>query len=162
MSNSEYSVSEALGRLHKMSPAGYALGFHINMMSPTYVFQTYPKAWLDHYSSNGLLMVDPMVAWGFVNEGTERWSNLDDSSGVMAQAAEYGMKFGIVIAVTNGNSRSLGGLARSDREFTDDEITRIVEEVELIHDATAGTSTLSPETLAHLKKMAVMVTHPGS
>lgn len=162
MSNSENSVSEALGRLHKISPAGYALGFHIKMMAPTYVFQTYPKAWLAHYSSAGLVMVDPMVAWGFVNEGTERWSNLDDSSGVMAQAAEYGMKFGIVISLVTGNSRSLGGLARSDREFTDDEVARIVTDVGLIHDATAGTTTLSPETLAHLKKMAVMVTHPGS
>jgi LuxR family transcriptional regulator len=162
MSTSENSVSEALGRLHKISPAGYALGFHIKMMAPTYVFQTYPKAWLDHYSSAGLVMVDPMVAWGFINEGTERWSNLDDNSGVMAQAADYGMKFGIVIALATGNSRSLGGLARSDREFTDDEVAQIVAEVRSIHDATAGTSTLSPETLAHLKKMAVMVTHPGS
>ncbi|WP_242649751.1 autoinducer binding domain-containing protein [Yoonia litorea] len=131
-------------------------------MAPKFVFQTYPKAWLDHYSSNGLLMVDPMVAWGFSNEGTERWSNLDDSSGVMKLASEYGMKFGAVVAVNTNGSRSLGGLARSDRELTDEEIELIFKDMKLIHDATADTSELNEATLAHLKKMAVMVTHPGS
>jgi LuxR family transcriptional regulator len=162
MARNENSVSRALGRLHEVSPAGYALGFHIRMMTPTYVFQTYPKAWLDYYSSNGLIMVDPMVAWGFTNEGTERWSNLTDDSGVMKLAAEYGMKYGVVVAMVTGNSRSLGGLARSDRDFTQEEIDRIVTDTRLIHDATADTGSLAPETVEHLKRMAIMVTHPGS
>ncbi len=162
MTKNENTVSEALGRLHQLSPAGYALGFHIRMMTPTYVFQTYPKAWLDHYSSNGLIMVDPMVAWGFSNEGTERWSNLPDDSGVMKLAGEYGMKYGIVVAMTTDNSRSLGGLARSDRDFTQEETDQIVADTRLIHDATADEASLAPETVEHLKRMAIMVTHPGS
>lgn len=162
MSSTQFEISETLGRLHKMAPAGYALGFHVEYTTPKFVFQTYPKAWLDHYSSNGLIMMDPMVAWGFENAGTQRWSLLEDPAGVMQMAADHGMKYGVVIAVTSDDRRSIGGLSHPDREFTDEEIAQLESDVQLIHDKTADTAHLSPETVDQLKKMSIMVTHPGS
>lgn len=161
MSSAQFEISETLGKLHKLAPGGYALGFHLEYTTPKFVFQTYPKAWLDHYSRNGLIMMDPMVAWGFENIGTQRWSSLDDSAGVLEMAGNYGMKYGVVIVTASDDSRSIGGFARSDREFTDEEIAELEADVIAIHEDTADTAKLDPETVEHLKKMSIMVTHPG-
>jgi LuxR family transcriptional regulator len=162
MNATQFEISETLGRLNSLAPGGYALGFHIEFMAPKFVFQTYPKSWLDHYSSNGLIMVDPMVAWGFEHTGTQRWSGLDDSSGVMKMAADHGMKYGVVIATVSGDSRSLGGFSHTEREFTDSEIEDLQSGVVAIHNNTADTAKLDADTVEHLKKMSIMVTHPGS
>lgn len=161
MASSKFEISEILGQLHEIAPAGYALGVQMTHMAPKFVFQTYPKAWLDHYSANGLIMVDPMVAWGFENTGNERWSALDDTAGVLSSAAEFGMKFGIVVAVESDASRSIGGFAHPEREFTDDECATLLEGVQTIHDMTEDAAALPEETVEHLRRMAVMVTHPG-
>lgn len=162
MSPTQVEISEVLGELKELAPAGYALGFHIQYTTPKFMFQTYPKDWLDYYSQNGLIMSDPMVAWGFENVGSCRWSIINDPTGVMQKASEYGMKFGIVCARDNAGSRSIGGFARSDREFNDDEINAITTAFEVLHSGTTDQAQLSDETVAQLKKMSVMVTHPGS
>lgn len=162
MSDKQFEISDKLGRLNAIAPTGYALGFHIQYTTPKFMFQTYPKDWLDYYSSNGLVMSDPMVAWGFENVGAMRWSDLDDPAGVMKLAADHGMKHGVVITASSDDSRSICGFANAEREFTDEEIAMMTAEVESIHDNTADTAQLDAKTVEQLKKMSIMVTHPGS
>lgn len=162
MSATSIEISSILGALNKAAPAGYALGFHIQYTTPKFMFQTYSKEWLDHYSQNGLIMSDPMVAWGFENNGFCRWSDLVDPAGIMEKADEYGMKFGVVYSTDAGGSRSIGGFARGDREFTDAEIAALRKDVDALHAATAEKAELSPDTIAQLRNMSIMVTHPGS
>jgi LuxR family transcriptional regulator len=162
MSQTQLEISELLIKLYERAPAGYALGFHVEFTTPKFVFQTYPRAWLDYYSSNGLIMSDPMVAWGFEHEGACRWSALNDPAGVMKLAAEYGMKFGVVIATSSGDSRSICGFANANREFTDIEIKELEADVNSLHESTAEQAQLSPETIQQLKNMSILVTHPGS
>lgn len=162
MSATQLEIGETLGGLHELATAGYALGFHVGYTAPKFVFQTYPKAWLDYYSANGLIMNDPMVAWAFENVGACRWSNLEDPAGFMKLAGDYGMKFGVVIAVDQGNSRSICGFAHADREFTDEEIDTLSTGVISLHENTAEQAQLSPETVRQLKNMSILVTHPGS
>ncbi|WP_341366379.1 autoinducer binding domain-containing protein [Yoonia sp. BS5-3] len=162
MSATQVEISEVLGGLNELAPTGYALGFHIAYTTPRFMFQTYAKAWLDYYSQNGLLMNDPMVAWGFEHVGARRWSDLDDPAGVMKLAADHGMHFGVVIATDQGDSRSICGFANAAREFTDDEINKLSADVLKLHDSTAEQAQLSPETVQQLKNMSILVTHPGS
>jgi len=124
------------------------------------MFQTYPKIWLDYYSRNGLIMSDPMVAWGFENAGTARWSELDDPAGVMQKAAEFGLAHGAVIVALSDNDRSICGFAKNAAEFTDAEIAELAENVAALHALTADLSRLAPETVAQLPRMSIMVTHP--
>jgi LuxR family transcriptional regulator len=107
-------------------------------------------------------MSDPMVAWGFENIGTCRWSALDDPAGVMQKAAEFGMPYGIVCASKAGESLSICGFARADREFSDDEIAEISGKIDYLHKSTADQAHLPPETSQELKNMSILVTHPGS
>ncbi|EBA11410.1 autoinducer binding domain-containing protein [Roseobacter sp. CCS2] len=162
MASTQFEISEALGQLNKLAPTGYALGIHIEYTTPKFMFQTYPKAWLDYYSSNGLIMSDPMVAWAFQEVGARRWSDLDDPAGVMIKAAEHGMTHGVVVSVASEDSRTICGFANAEREFTDEEIAQIEDHVARIHENTADTAQLDPATIEQLKKMSIMVTHPGS
>lgn len=162
MSATQLEISEVLGELNKMAPSGYALGFHIQYTTTKFMFQTYPKDWLDYYSQNGLVMSDPIVAWCFENTGYTRWSDLDDPAGVLVKAADYGLKYGVVCAIEIGGTRSMAGFARSDREFADEEITKLTDSFKDLHNNTADQAKLSPETIQQLKKMSILVTHPDS
>lgn len=159
----ESDISKTLLDLKTSAPGGYALAFHIRFTTPTFLFQTYPKAWSDYYSQNGLVMSDPTVAWGFENLGTCRWSNLSemDIAGVMAKASEFGLKYGVTIATEVDDSRSLTSFARSDREFSDTEIAALSEQVDTLHTMTAQINALSPEVAQNLRKMAVNVGAEG-
>lgn len=162
MPPTQTEISQVLGDYNKAAPAGYALAMHIQFTTPKFLFQTYKKKWLDYYSQNGLVMSDPIVAWSFENVGIRRWSELDDPAGVFAKSAEHGMKYGLVYATDAGNSRSMAGFSRSDREFTDEEAAEMIEAFDALHAATADQAHLTNKVVDQLRKMSVMVTHPGS
>jgi len=162
MASDKFELSTVLGQFKERAPSGYAMGLHISFTTPAYFFQSYPTPWLEHYSKSGLLMQDPTVSWCFENTGSARWSDLDDPAGVLSQAAEFGMKYGIVYATRSGGSHSMSGFARPDREFTDAEIECLIARFEAMHTATIDQKALTPDTVEQLKKMSIIVTHPGS
>ena len=146
-----------------MSPAGYALALHIHFTTPTFLLQTYPKAWTDYYSQNGLVMSDPTVAWGFENTGTVLWSDLADASNpVLKASADHGLVYGVTCAVETGKSRSLCSFSRSDREFTDGESADLADHVAELHRLTDGLGAFSPIAAEKLRGMSVRLTHPGT
>lgn len=162
MPNKQPQITSILERFNGLAPNGYALGLNIAYTTPRFMFQTYPKIWLDYYSRNGLIMFDPMVAWGFENTGTARWSELDDSAGVMKKAAEFGLARGVVVVELSDDDRSICGFTKNAAEFTDAEIAELAENVAALHALTADLLRLDPETVTQLRKMSIMVTHPES
>lgn len=162
MASTQIELSKVLGEFSERAESGYAMGLHISFTTPTYFFQTYPRPWLEYYSQAGLLMNDPTVSWCFENTGSCRWSELDDPANILGQAAEYGMKYGMIYATTSGDSHSMCGFARPDREYTDEEMTDLVERFEVLHNATRDQKALSASTVEQLKKMSIIATHPGS
>lgn len=153
------AMRERLEAAGDLSPAGYAVAFHIRYSAPTFLLQTYPKTWTAYYSLHALVMADPTVAWGFANEGSCRWSDLtDDPARVMERAAEHGLKYGVVCAVDSDDSRSFGSFARADREFTDAEIATLCDGVAYMHAATRHLETLPEDALEMLGKMSVNYT----
>lgn len=168
MSATQFEISKILGQLRDMSPAGYALGFQIKYTTPKFMFQTYPKEWLDHYSQSGLLMQDPTLGWGFENTGIVRWDALKDNdpAGVIQQAATYGAKFGVTCAQESPGAtdgiRSIGSFSRGDSDFTDDDLTEIMTMFDQLHEYTAEHAQLSTETVKQLKNMSILVTHPNA
>lgn len=157
-------IRTSLARLQEMAPAGFALGFHVRFTAPAFMFQTYDKAWLEHYSKSGFIMSDPVVHWGFSNRGYCDWEDLrkDDPEGILDSAADFGLKHGISWAVGGEEGHSLGGLARSDRRFNQDEIDEMMTIISELHDVTDNLQLLSPETAAALTEMSVQYTHPAN
>ena len=151
-----------LETLTRLAPSGFAMAMHVRFTTPTYLFQTYPKAWIEHYSRNGLVMRDPTVLWGFENAGLIQWRDLvgNDPHNVIAGAAAHGMKHGFTYVMDAGESRSLTSYTRPDRDFTADEIAVICAHADAIHTDTASPQALSARTRADLHRLSITFTHP--
>lgn len=134
-----------LRRLSAISPMGYAIGLHIRFAAPILTFFSYPDAWLAHYTANAYGLRDPLIGWGLANAGVVRWSALPvpDPFGIMAEAGQFGLRFGAAISCGPIASRSIAGFARSDREFTDAEIEALRANVQELHDLTEPPAALT-------------------
>ena len=120
--------------------------------------QTYDPQWIERYTEFGHMLTDPVVAWGFSQTGSSRWSalGLPDPHDIMGQAAEFGLRYGVAVACGPLSSRTIGGFARGDREFTDAEILQIAETVQILHrDSTP------PESLTAAQRHALRLVASG-
>jgi len=126
---------EELAKLDAFAEAGYFLALHIRFTSPLMFFQTYDPAWIKEYTENGYVLRDPMTAWSFASTGATRWSNprIPDPFRIFDEARKFGLRFGATMSIGPVLSRSVCSVARSDREFTDDEIEAMSELVERLH-----------------------------
>lgn len=158
----QIEIIRSVEQLSELAPTGYAIALHVRFTTPTFLFQTYPKDWIDTYSQRGYLMADPTVLWGFSNTGRIRWADLapTDSAGMLAESAAHGMRYGFTLATDKGASQSLGSFTRGDRDFTDAEIDDIERIFLNLHDITVDLREFAPETHAGLKRMSVTYTHP--
>lgn len=149
-------IDAELSRIAALANAGYFLALRIRGTSPLMAFKTYPQAWLDRYMQNGYLLRDPITTWSMTIGGTIRWSSafLPDPFRVLSQAAEYGLNYGASIAHGPLRSLTVCSIARSDREFSDDEIETVRQIVIGLHDLTALPGSLTTEQRAVLSAMA--------
>jgi LuxR family transcriptional regulator len=153
------SLESGLSRLSKLAPQGYALGLHIRFASAHIMIQTYDPRWTEVYTQKGYMLCDPMVSWGFGNEGSVRWSGIGypDPHNIFEQAKTFGLNFGIAVSYGPTSSRSIGGFARSDREYNDREIHEIQGIVQKLHVASTP-----PESLTTAERMALRLVAKGS
>ncbi len=149
-------LQRELARLANLAPKGYALGLHIRFSSAHLMVQTYDPKWTEIYSERGYMLADPTVFWGFGNDGSVRWSEIDlpDPHGIVAQAAAHGLKYGVTAACGPTSSRTIGGFARDDREFIDAEMAEIEEIITELHEAATPPEQLNPAQRMALRLMA--------
>jgi len=145
-----------LHALTLLAPAGYFIGLHIRFTSPLMTFSTYPQGWTDHYTANAYALRDPIVAWGLSTEGTARWGelNIPDPFNIMGKAAEFGMKYGVAVAVGAVTSRTIGSVARSDREFRDEEAEEVSQLIRRLHQMTEPPDSLTKAQIEALRLIA--------
>lgn len=150
------SLQVLLEKLDQLAPMGYSVGLHIRFATPLVYKSSYPPAWVDHYNSHSYYLRDPLVFWGVGVEGTTRWSRipLPDPFGVMKKAAAHGLAFGAVSSYGPITSRSIVGIARSDREFDDDEIDRLKELTIQLHIESKPPSELTKAQIEALQCLA--------
>lgn len=145
-----------LAKLTELAPAGYALGLHIRFASAQIMVNTYDPRWIEIYTQRGYMLCDPLVSWGFGSEGVVRWSALDhpDPHKVMEQARSFGLTYGIAVSHGPTSSRSIGGFARGDREFTDAETDAIADLVRVLHRESIPPGHLSGPQIEALRLIA--------
>lgn len=150
-------IDQFLIELDTLSPKGYFIGLHIRFASPLMMFQSYNAAWIDIYTERGYALRDPMIGWGFTADGSIRWSDITvpDTFGIMAEAKEYGMKYGVAVSCGPLNSRTIAGCARDDREYTDVEIEMVTEIIHKLHQAS------EPPNLTQAQKEALRLIAAG-
>jgi LuxR family transcriptional regulator len=155
------SVAARLQDLDERSPAGCAIGLHILFTAPRYMFQSYPKRWMDEYSTSGLIMLDPTIRWGMNNVGWIHWGDLEaiDDHGVLERAMDFGIMNGVTISIMIDGSRSIASFARSDRDYETDEIADLEAVFAELHRATADVERLNDDDRSALKDLSVRLTH---
>ncbi len=155
------SIAALLLDLDRRSPAGFAIALHIQFTTPKYLFQTYAKRWMDHYSTAGLVVHDPTVHWGFSSLGHIRWSDLEafDAYGVLEKAKDFGLMNGVAAAVLNDGSRSIASFARADREYEESEMQQLEDDLARLHGQTSGPGELSESDRRALIELSVRLTH---
>lgn len=117
---------------------------------------SYPKDWVNEYTTDGLMMADPVLKWMYANIGTCRWSGIaiPDVHGVLNRASNHGLKFGVAISYIdekNPAPRSLGSFARSDREFNGDEMIALSQMLQELHSSKEPPSNLTGAELEALR-----------
>ncbi|AJE45394.1 transcriptional regulator [Celeribacter indicus] len=145
-------------QLRAASPVGYSAGLHIRFAAPLVSESTYDPKWLEHYTANAYALRDPMIAWGLSTEGHKRWSEiareLPDPFNIWRQATEFGLNYGVAVSCGPVQSRTIVGCARSDREFTDQEITKIATLVRTLHEISEPQTDLTQAQIQALRCIA--------
>lgn len=164
MSEKKRYMVRYLNDLEQLSPVGYSAGLHIRFASPLYFRSTYPKPWRDLYAAHNYALRDPLVFWGISNTGHIRWSEitLPDPFGIMDRARAHGLVYGAVAATGRITSRSIVGLARDDREFTDAELNDIGALTAGLHDVAEPPEDLTPAMVEALRLVAGGSTTPDA
>lgn len=150
------TLSSLYDELSELAPEGYAVGLHIRFASPLIYFSKYPADWVQYYNANSYYLRDPLVFWGIGTTGTARWSEipLPDPFGVLKKAAAHGMVYGAVSSVGPITSRSMAGMCRSDREFSDDELLKLADITARLHIAAKPPSELTKAQIEALQCIA--------
>ena len=145
-----------LTQLGNMAPQGYFAALHIRFTSPLMSFQTYDPKWTDHYTENGYVLRDPMIAWGFCTTGWTRWSNriIPDPFGIFKEAEKFGLTYGATISHGPIRSRTIVSVARADREFEDNEVDEAEALVIKLHCMTEPPHRLTKAQAEALKMIA--------
>lgn len=158
----DHDIASWLQLIHARATAGYALALHFGVHAPRYLFQTYPAEWTAIYADEGLMLLDPAAAWGLARTGRVTWADLAgaDHAGVLARAAEHGLRHGLSVAVLRGGSRSVAGFARGDRPFTREEEEEVEAAVTALHDATLSGARLSAGQREVLRRLSVAFSRP--
>jgi len=155
------SIAALLHEMDSRSPSGFALALHVQFTRPTFLFQTYAKRWMDRYSSAGMVVHDPLVHWGLQNSGRVRWSDLEaiDTHGVLESAKDFGLMNGSCVSFVDAGSRTIGGFARADRDFTDAEVDSLEADLRRLHRATLHMRSLSSADERALTALSIRLTH---
>lgn len=149
-------LSVLLERLDALAPMGFNVGLHIRFATPLIYKSSYPEAWVEYYNAHSYYLRDPLVFWGVGVEGTTRWSGipLPDPFGVMKKAAAHGLNFGAVSSYGPITSRSIVGVARADREFSDSELSELRELTIRLHIEAKPSSDLTKAQIDALQCVA--------
>jgi LuxR family transcriptional regulator, quorum-sensing system regulator SdiA len=139
-----------------IAPAGHYLALRVGFAFPMEERNELPEAWVLLYTRGGWALVDPVMRWVYQHRGVVRWSEigLPDPAGVLAAAAEHGLRFGAVVSCSDHDlkaQRSFGSFSRTDREFTDAELTQLAEWVMRLHIAKAPPTNLTNAELEALR-----------
>lgn len=114
-----------LEQLSVVAPAGWNLAFNYRWNGPEHMYVGYPEAWRAEYESKNYAIGDPILLWILSkDQGCIRWSEvrMPDLRGVMEKARRHQINYGAVFTRQVGATKSFLSMARSDREFTNDEL----------------------------------------
>ena len=123
------NFDKEIAALHDMAPSGFIMGFNLTYQGPEHLFNAYPEAWRDIYQERNYFFSDPIARWTIEQEGWVRWSAVKKSAldmPFMHAAQQFGLNYGVAISRKTDLKRSFLTLAHPSKEFTDEQIIKVV------------------------------------
>ena len=150
------SVDYYTTRLTALAPGGFFFALHIRFALPLMHHQTYPQGWTELYTEEAYALRDPIIAWGFSEVGTSRWSEITipDPFDILGQARTFDMKYGFAVSCGPMKSRTIASAARVDREFTDEEMLDFTRLIQQLHTLTEPPKSLTDAQIEALRCVA--------
>lgn len=138
------------------APAGFYVALRVGFAYPLAELNTFPQEWVSLYTEKGLMLHDPVMHWVYVGAGAARWSDigLPDPMGVLDQAAQAGLRYGVAICCCEGDGsgiRSFGSFARADREYSLAETAALAAKLQELHDYIVPPANLTRAELEALR-----------
>jgi len=157
-------LNQLFEKLGIIAIGGFSAGLHIGCTPPLVYVKSYPADWQKQYDDNAYMLRDPVIFWGLAVKGATRWSEirLPDPFDILGKAKKHGLNFGAVISAGPISSRSIVGISRPEREFTDTEIEAAAEIVRKLHDAAAPPSELTDAQTEALRLLSVGYRHTAA
>lgn len=149
-------IDQHTRRLSALAPGGFFFALHIRFAMPLMNHQTYPSGWTDLYTEEAYALRDPIIAWGFSQVGTRRWSEIDipDPFDILGQARAFDMNYGFAVSCGSMQSRTIASAARPDREFEDAEMAEFSKLIHHLHDITEPPKSLTDAQVQALRCIA--------
>lgn len=140
----------------EISNSGYYIALRVGFAFPLVEVNELPSAWVDHYTKLRFMLQDPVIRWIYSNTGSIRWSEIElkDPLRVLDQAQTFGLRYGVAVSCYDGNTdgqRSFAHFARSDREFSSDEIEALYAYLLKLHLEKAPPTNLTNAELEALR-----------
>lgn len=121
-----------------ISPAGFYVALRVGFSFPEVEMNQLPSNWVEFYTTNGLVVHDPVMKWVYGNTGLLRMAEiaLPDPYQIRARAEVFGLTHGAAISVmlpSDRGRRSYGLFFRADRDFADQELAVLHGLVRQLH-----------------------------
>ena len=123
----DFSFEHECAELKQLALVGYDIALHIKDTAPLHRLLDYRDSWVAHYRAQVYGLRDPVVAWALSEVGFLRWSaiTLPDPFDILGQARAHGLAYRATVSTGPLDARTIGSVARSDREFSDEELVRV-------------------------------------
>lgn len=147
-------------QLEELAPQGYYIALRVGFAFPKEELNALPKAWVERYTEERLVLVDPTIRWAYRIGGVIRWSDpaFSQHAAYFQKAAEHGLCFGASFTSADkgkGGQISVAHFVREDRDFTEEEMVLLRGHIEALHRDSAPPTNLTDaeiETLALVKE----------
>ncbi|PTE20682.1 LuxR family transcriptional regulator [Cereibacter changlensis JA139] len=131
-------LADMKGAFARVATAGFYVALRIGFYAPEDELNAYPEDWVEHYTTRGLALQDPLMRWTFTSHGARRWSEIDqpDPARVLEDYRRHKLRYGVTVCLPGRGSspkKSFGMFARSDREMLDVEIEELTHLLSALH-----------------------------
>jgi len=143
-------------KISLIATAGYYVALRVGFSYPDEEMNRLPDAWVEFYTSHGLVVHDPAMKWVYGQVGSARFSELElpDPQQVRAHAAVFGLGHGAVVSVlatADKGRRSYGLFFRDDRNFEESEMLGLQSIMQKLHDGSEDERSLTAAEIEALK-----------
>lgn len=118
-----------------------------------------PANWVEFYTTNGLVVHDPVMKWVYGNTGVARMAHLGvpDPHQIRARGVVFGLTHGVVISVmaaADRGRRSYGFFFRNDEDFAERDLTALHDIVKKLHSGKSDEPSLTAAEIEALQMQA--------